>query len=47
MISMILKIAFRNFAKHWKIGLLAILGTFVATMLLIGGLSLNDSVNIY
>lgn len=44
---MILKIAFRNFAKHWKIGLLAILGTFVATMLLIGGLSLNDSVNIY
>ncbi|MGC8954468.1 MAG: ABC transporter permease [Fervidobacterium sp.] len=44
---MVLKIAFRNFTKHWKVGLLAILGTFVATMLLVGGLSLNDSVNTY
>lgn len=44
---MVLKIAFRNFSKHWKIGLLAILGTFVATMLLVGGLSLNDSVSFY
>lgn len=44
---MILKIALRNFSKHWKISLLAILGTFVATMLLVGGLSLNDSVSFY
>jgi len=44
---MILKIAFRNFTKHWKVGLLAILGTMVATMLLVGGLSLNDSVSRY
>jgi len=44
---MIFKIAFRNFSKHWKVGLLAILGTMVATMLLVGGLSLGDSVGIY
>ncbi|WP_448374628.1 FtsX-like permease family protein [Fervidobacterium sp.] len=44
---MILKISFRNFTKHWKVGLLAILGTMVATMLLVGGLSLNDSVSAY
>ncbi|MGB4262743.1 MAG: FtsX-like permease family protein [Fervidobacterium sp.] len=44
---MIVKIAFRNFTKHWKVGLLAILGTMVATMLLVGGLSLGDSVGIY
>ncbi|MFN3328945.1 MAG: ABC transporter permease, partial [Fervidobacterium pennivorans] len=43
----ILKISFRNFIKHWKVGLLAILGTMVATMLLVGGLSLNDSVSNY
>jgi len=43
----ILKISFRNFIKHWKVGLLAILGTMVATMLLVGGLSLNDSVSAY
>ncbi|HOH54102.1 MAG TPA: hypothetical protein PLN23_07870, partial [Fervidobacterium sp.] len=44
---MTFKIAFRNFSKHWKVGLLAILGTMVATMLLVGGLSLGDSVGIY
>ncbi|MGB9795626.1 FtsX-like permease family protein [Fervidobacterium gondwanense] len=44
---MIWTISFRNFVKHWKIGLLAILGTMVATMLLVGGLSLNDSVSSY
>ncbi|MCX7653382.1 MAG: FtsX-like permease family protein [Fervidobacterium sp.] len=44
---MVIKIALRNFSKHWKISLLAILGTFVATMLLVGGLSLNDSVSYY
>ncbi|ODN30028.1 ABC transporter permease [Fervidobacterium thailandense] len=44
---MVLKIAFRNFTKHWKIVLLAIMGTMVATMLLVGGLSLNDSVQRY
>lgn len=44
---MIFKIAFRNFTKHWKIVLLAIMGTMVATMLLVGGLSLNDSVQRY
>jgi len=43
----IVKISFRNFIKHWKVGLLAILGTMVATMLLVGGLSLNDSVSAY
>ncbi|MFN6991195.1 MAG: ABC transporter permease, partial [Fervidobacterium sp.] len=45
--NMTLKIVFRNISKHWKIGLLAILGTFIATMLLVGGLSLNDSVSNY
>lgn len=44
---MVLKIALRNFTKHWKIVLLAIMGTMVATMLLVGGLSLNDSVQRY
>lgn len=44
---MLLKIVLRNVSKHWNIVLLAILGTFVATMLLVGGLSLNDSVRNY
>lgn len=44
---MVLRIALRNFVKHWGVALLAILGTMVATMLLVGGLSLNDSVQKY
>ncbi|MDK2886577.1 MAG: putative transport system permease protein [Thermosipho sp. (in: thermotogales)] len=42
---MIFKIAFRNFFLNWKMSLLVILGTMIATMLVVGALSLNDSVN--
>ncbi|QTA38921.1 FtsX-like permease family protein [Thermosipho ferrireducens] len=39
------KIAARNFLRNWKISVLVILGTMIATMLIVGALSLNDSVN--
>ena len=42
---MIFKIAFRNFFLNWKMSLLVILGTMIATMLVVGALSLNDSVD--
>ena len=42
---MIFKIAVRNFLKNWKISILVILGTMIATMLIVGALSLNDSVD--
>lgn len=42
---MIFKIAFRNFFLNWKMSLLVILGTMIATMLVVGSLSLNDSVD--
>ncbi|MBO8161197.1 MAG: FtsX-like permease family protein [Thermosipho sp. (in: Bacteria)] len=39
------KISFRNFLLNWKMSLLVILGTMIATMLVVGALSLNDSVD--
>ncbi|APT72391.1 ABC transporter permease [Thermosipho sp. 1063] len=39
------KIPFRNVIKNWKKSLLVILGSMIATMLVVGALSLNDSVN--
>ncbi|MBB6062149.1 putative ABC transport system permease protein [Thermosipho japonicus] len=40
-----IKIAFRNFFSNFKLSLLVILGSMIATMLVVGALSLNDSVN--
>jgi len=40
-----IKIAFRNFFSNFKLSLLVILGSMIATMLVVGALSLNDSVD--
>ncbi|ABR30889.1 ABC transporter permease [Thermosipho melanesiensis] len=39
------KIPVRNIIKNWKTSLLVILGSMIATMLVVGALSLNDSVD--
>ncbi len=43
--STIFKIAIRNFIKHWRVTILIIIGSMIATILMIGGLSVNDSVS--
>ncbi len=45
MIKTIFKISFRNFLKHWRVTMLIILGSMIATILMVGGLSVNDSVS--
>ncbi len=41
----IFQIAIRNFIKHWRVTILIIIGSMIATILMIGGLSVNDSVS--
>ncbi|MEN3008038.1 FtsX-like permease family protein [Pseudothermotoga sp.] len=45
MLKTLLKIAFRNFSMRFKTTLVLILGICVPSMLLVGGLSLNDSIS--
>lgn len=45
MFGTLLKIAFRNFSTHFKSVLVLMLGIGVPSMLIVGGLSLNDSIS--
>lgn len=45
MLGTLLKIAFRNFSTHFKSALVLMLGIGVPSMLIVGGLSLNDSIS--
>ncbi|AEH51438.1 ABC transporter permease [Pseudothermotoga thermarum] len=44
MLKTILKIAFRNFKAHFKTAFVLILGISIPSMLIVGGLSINDSI---
>lgn len=44
MMKSILKIAFRNFKMHFKTALVLIVGIGVPAMLIVGGLSINDTI---